>query len=547
MTRARRLQWLTAAAIALLVILLVSATLAGRQAIANQREAARQQELAARQQELAEIRRMANQSALSFEQRSLVESVSLATEAARRADSLGEQVLEADSALRTSIALLPRSRGAVDACGTADENPLPFKVPLEERSAVSSHRSTPDGRYVAVAVDHYANWIQRNGQLYEGSVELWDALAKRRIVKFDELGLWQVSVAISANGKHLAAAGFAFGPRGNLIGRVLVWTAKEGKWGAVRSDSFEELTQDETIRSIAVSNDGRSVATNAFETALLWRHSMGRYQLAGRIPLGSDIADVVFSAGGDALLTRTVGSERCESWDLTGYRERPIAKMPAADFQQTSAEANGDPESAPPEIRNLENLRSFKSSGRYTAILIQEGDDDAEGPQELRVWESTGKRIVKSFPAVRFITSYEFSPDGSLLVAGDRSGAVRVLKLETGDLRRFEQYGEVATIRFSSDARYLATGDMSGVVIVWKFPEMNAITRLQHTGEVQEIAFSNGGDRIAVRTELEDYRFAEVDEEEREATRVLVSPVHTRDLLSEACARLVRFSPMVCR
>lgn len=79
---------------------------------------------AERQQEVALTQRLVNQSASALQQRPelLINSVTLAVEAARRAQGLGLRSLETDRALRDSLGLLPVSRGSK----TLDENVLDF-------------------------------------------------------------------------------------------------------------------------------------------------------------------------------------------------------------------------------------------------------------------------------------------------------------------------------------------------------------------------------------------------------------------------------------
>jgi WD40 repeat protein len=107
-----------------------------------QAETKTQQELAAkanqeakRQQEIATIRRLANESEADRTRGPdlFVRSISLAVEAARRADSLGMQMVEADSALRSSLGLLPASRSRIELAGGYLRNNL-----MQETVALSS-------------------------------------------------------------------------------------------------------------------------------------------------------------------------------------------------------------------------------------------------------------------------------------------------------------------------------------------------------------------------------------------------------------------------
>jgi hypothetical protein len=84
---------------------------------------------------------LANESDFTREQGTglLVKSVSLAVEAASRADRLGVRILEADSALRNGLGLPPRSHGRLTMKGRIFHDNI-----IWEATAIS-----PNGEYVA--------------------------------------------------------------------------------------------------------------------------------------------------------------------------------------------------------------------------------------------------------------------------------------------------------------------------------------------------------------------------------------------------------------
>jgi WD40 repeat protein len=69
------------------------------------------------------------------------------------------------------------------------------------------------------------------------------------------------------------------------------------------------------------------------------------------------------------------------------------------------------------------------------------------------------------------MTAVAFSPDGSILAAGDFSGVIRFWDAETrstlGD-RIVSGSSNVATLRFSPDGRTLASGHGNGQVQLWE-------------------------------------------------------------------------------
>jgi WD40 repeat protein len=86
------------------------------------------------------------------------------------------------------------------------------------------------------------------------------------------------------------------------------------------------------------------------------------------------------------------------------------------------------------------------------------------------LWDLFTGRMIKQlagFPGL--VTRVAFSPDGSFLIAGARSGMLRVYATSDYE-RRFESTapGGAEALAFSSDGRLLATGGANGEVHLWK-------------------------------------------------------------------------------
>lgn len=120
---------------------------------------------------------------------------------------------------------------------------------------------------------------------------------------------------------------------------------------------------------------------------------------------------------------------------------------------------------------------AFSPDGKILASGSQNrprrGDDgNLRSEGTIDVWNAVkGKRKHRfSRDNMINIRSVAFSPDGSLLVAGDEFGGIHLMDPNTGEYKKTLEghSGEVIVISFSSDMQTFATGSMDGSVRIWE-------------------------------------------------------------------------------
>src|SRR5262249_3742682 len=129
--------------------------------------------------------------------------------------------------------------------------------------------------------------------------------------------------AFSAHGNRFAVAGLGFGPRGNDIGRALIWEIPSSKQELSADDikGPSQFMQDEMIWQITISDDGKRVGAATRETVLIWKRNNDTATQVARIPFKQAIYDVTFSADEQRVFTVSGGPAEghLESWETAGY------------------------------------------------------------------------------------------------------------------------------------------------------------------------------------------------------------------------------------
>jgi WD40 repeat protein len=276
------------------------------------------------------------------------------------------------------------------------------------------------------------------------------------------------------------------------------------------------------VHSVAFSPDGTLLASHADDgTVRLWnvpagtlRSSLQLGDRSSRAGAGMAFApDGTLYAidAGTAQLWRVGDGTLLRVLDGTAAGVSSVAVAPVGRLLAVGAGWSGRHE---PLIqlwdavdgRLMHTLPEQHTGAVHSLAFSPDGTLLAAGDEHVRLWRVADGALVQTLPAApeaALVCGLAFAPDGTTLAAGSGDNAVRLWRVRDGRLRyaliRPAAAGYVRSVVFSPDGRLLAAGmSASGAVQVWRIPE-GTLVRIPDgpMGGVSGVAFSPDGALLA--------------------------------------------------
>ena len=267
-------------------------------------------------------------------------------------------------------------------------------------------------------------------------------------------------------------------------------------WDVVSGEAVGILRgHSDIVWDVAFSPDGKTLASvSSDKTTKIWDWDHG--ELLKSLDFPADVVSVCFSPDGKVLAVGGVDEPQNEVrnaaiWTFSVGSWDPLIKFPEySNIVALAYSPDGRTLAGGGTSSNVQVWRTSDGAPLFALIHTYQVGDAAISPDgstlatatcetmvntectEGGVWLwnlSTGRMIKQlgDFPSL--VTRVAYSPDGSFLIAGARTGLLRVYA--TSDYEpRFESTspGGVEALTFSSDGRLLATGGSNGEVHLWK-------------------------------------------------------------------------------
>ena len=330
-------------------------------------------------------------------------------------------------------------------------------------SNVSDVTFEPGGRRVITA--------DRDGRLRWRQAETG---ALEQEVIFD-VGFNECLCAVSADGTKIAVAG----PRG----LVQILDLVAGLNRPILQDT------NSTILDLAFSPDGRFLAAGGtapddapFGGQIRLWSADDDWQTPLLMTHGSWVHRVAFNPAGNLLLS-------CSS-DMTArlWHVESVASRRAAQAPDGVPDLRGRPASSPLRHQHAVRYAEFSPTGRYVVTASFDGT--------ARIWDSqTGEQVSSPLTHYGNVVRARFAPDEKHLVTAGSDGAVKLWEMPGG--RNFHLLGKhaqaVTGLRFDRTGKRLLTWGRDGAAIVWDWTAGRSLCRVQHSGEVNDAAWSPDG------------------------------------------------------
>ncbi|MDX6678378.1 MAG: eukaryotic-like serine/threonine-protein kinase, partial [Solirubrobacteraceae bacterium] len=239
-----------------------------------------------------------------------------------------------------------------------------------------------------------------------------------------------------------------------------------------------------------------------------------------RLPGHNDTSEARYSAQGDHIVSWSRdGSLRL--WDVRQRRSRLVT-------------------SGGPEVL----AAAVDPTGSHVAFAL------LDGPSFIQAPDGAGK-VELPFEAAP--TAFEFSPDGTRLVAGLEDGTVQVVRVSNGETVRTEKApGKIVDATFGPDGKRLAIAGADGTIRVWPAGKAAPVVLFGHERGVNTVAFNRAGDRLVSAGQDGSVRvwnaaggvsLATVESYDGNAPGAAFSPDGLRVVSADARTRLLRTTP----
>jgi WD40 repeat protein/beta-lactamase regulating signal transducer with metallopeptidase domain len=440
---------------------------------------------------------------------------------------------------------------------------------------------TPDGKVVAAASTDFKE------QEAISSVKLWDLTTGKEIRRINPTGNNDVSVvAISPDGEVLAygdintihlcelktgrelrqlklpglgIATLRFADDGKTLAvrsrdqRVSLWDAQTGKEIRLLNEAqplqqanglvfFVRGFSSPEARALAISQDGKYVASTSGSTVRLWEITSGKEL---QLTEGHRRTPIILALSHDGKTVVSWGDDRVvRRWDAASGKSLGAFPAPPGTTQaalsadgRTVAFANADNTIRLHDAATGKELQRIKSHANGIATLAftldgkmlasrGSGDNsirlyDVDSGGELRQFalrrgrnntDGTRFRVVSlvGSPRVAAGAGLAFTPDNKLLVVPGPGKTLLVFDVATGkELRRIQSQQSITSLAISPDGRTLAAEDADQTISLWEIASGKLRGRLGNAATEQP---QLNGPRVRVAIANVDGRFGGFNE-----------------------------------
>jgi WD40 repeat protein len=335
---------------------------------------------------------------------------------------------------------------------------------------------TPDGRTLISFGDY--------------EIRFWD-VATGAVRRSEALGLWLPCLAVSPDGKHLAAGCTA--ERNTDSARIKVWDIATDRV----VHTFVHKGREPS--AVAFSPDGKLLAAGYRHDGAIrfWDLASGKEV---RVLTGhpSGVRCLAFSPDGARLASGGAeGDGSFHLWDLATGKSRALLTKIKGRVRTTASGSTKDGRLS--DVRHEPTLGAIRSLAFSPdgGVLVCGGD---EGDPAVRVFDvAAGKQVRQLGERWNAVDGLAFARDGRSLYVG-AGGSVRRFEVATGkEIGPVGGHGQyISQVRLAPDGRTVATAGGDRTIRLWDIHSGKELKRLEgHEGSVRCVAFAPDGRLLA--------------------------------------------------
>jgi WD40 repeat protein len=286
-------------------------------------------------------------------------------------------------------------------------------------------------------------------------------------------------------------------------GVVLLWNWKSGETQSIKA-------HDLPVQSLAFSADGEMLATGGTDESIkLWDLRTLRPKPARFDGQMGAVWSLAFSPDGNLLASGsrdmpinvwTLQHLQSPTTTITNLNSEKMGNFTFSLDGQFMAAGCKDDSVRVWEVTTLEE--KFRLPGVNRAVTFTQSGKwllvaDAEGAAQWWDARSGARRPVPSYGSIGEITSVDFTPDRRIAALGHKSGRIRLVAVDTGDVVGiYEGHRDaVISVTFAPDGSRFASGSRDKDIRLWEVAVTNRSQQVctEHKGAVSGLAISGDG------------------------------------------------------
>jgi WD40 repeat protein len=289
-------------------------------------------------------------------------------------------------------------------------------------------------------------------------------------------------VAVSPDGRHIASGSFENGVLHR--GVVMVWDATSGRL------LFTFQGHKGSLSCLTYSPDGKRLATASLDgTAQLWDAHTGRPEPLAPLKHGNpaEVHDGGLLAGSAAHHGGRKGV-RHVAFSHDGSR---LATCADGTIKVWDAHTGQELFTLPGHTVECTEV-AFNPDGKH---LASGGED-----RKIIIWNLATRKPVRTLDRHSAeVTSVAYGPQGRLLVSASKDRTVKVWQAEAGkEILSLRGHTDAVTrVRFTPDGRRVASASDDKTLRVWDATTGDVLSTFRgHAGRVNGLAYTRGGDQL---------------------------------------------------